>query len=294
MLTATSAVAPAQPKSGLLHSVRASQYAGLTAPAARIMAEASSMYAWIDDTVPHQFREDASWRLARFRMPSVAEHLRVVLRSREPMQLDAVHAELQELKSVPSKIDYPNIHQQPLEVGLFEVVAIYSLIPPSSEAKQEATGSVLQAMVQAVMSVPRMLVSLFWRLVIYSQMAHYGWGSLMKMRAWVKGLNIASEVCELTDLHDSSNFKLQTMSVARHRQRQGLGSSVMDLVKQDVIDAQGSGMEGLCQSDATRLFYEKQGFASRDVYTHPPSDLLHDGIRKHFLVAWDAKNSKQD
>lgn len=39
-------------KSGVLHSVRVVQCPALTSAAARIMAESSPMYAWIDDTVP--------------------------------------------------------------------------------------------------------------------------------------------------------------------------------------------------------------------------------------------------
>lgn len=232
-------------------------------------------------------------------MPSVIKHLRVVLRTKEHLQDDDIQAELAALACQPAAIDYANIYDQPLTLGKFEVVAIYTLLPPEPLAKKEPVRSVTRRWADSLLCVLhrrpwQMAMQLLRRLAVSVSMSHYGLTSLIKMNAWINSLNIAAGLCELTDVYDRSMHNLQTMCVAADQQRQGLGSSVMQLAKLEVQKQQGSGMLGLCQSDATRVFYEKQGFASRDVFTHPPSDLTYPAIRKHFLVAWDARRVDQD
>lgn len=239
-------------------------------------------------------RADAAWRLSRFRMPSVFDHLRVILRSKQPLQAGELRAELAALGSRPADVDYRNIYDQPLELGALEVVAIFALLPPQDNKNQKLTNSAMQALVRKVTSAQAALRDMWRRFLLFTQMAHYGWSAVTKMNSWIQSLRSASQVSELTDVYDSSMHDLQTLSVAVDKKRQGLGSSVMQLAKHEILQEQGSGMRGLCQSDATRLFYEKQGFASRDVFTHPLSDLLHTRIRKHFLVSWNARLDVED
>lgn len=227
-------------------------------------------------------------------MPYVFDHLRVILRTKEPLQANELRAELAALDSRPGDVDYRNIYDQPLQFGAFEVVAIYTLLPPEDKRKQKRIKSAMQALVHKVTSAQEEITHILRRLLLFAQMTHYGWSVLRKMNSWIQSLRAASQVSELTDVYDSSMHDLQTMCVAVNKKRQGLGSSVMQLAKHEVVQEQGSGMRGLCQSDATRLFYEKQGFSSRDVFTHPLSDMLHPRIRKHFLVSWNAQLAKED
>ena len=232
-------------------------------------------------------------------MPYVIEHLRVVLRTKEPLQEDDVQVELAALPRQPAAVDYANIYKHPLEVGPFEVVAIYALLPPEPPAKKEPVKSMMLQWADSLLSVlyrrPRQVVAtVMTRLAAFLWTSHYGLSALIKLNSWLDNYYVAEKVAELSDLYDHSMHHLQTMCVAANQQRQGLGTSALQLAKLEVQREQGSGILGFCQSDATRMFYEKQGFVSRDVFTHPPSELLCPKIRKHYFLAWDARRDEQD
>ena len=227
-------------------------------------------------------------------MPSVIDHLRVVLRSKVPMQEDEALAELEAFRSSPAQIDYANITQYPLDAGPFEVVAIYSLKPPGIDSTKDVPRSAIQVIGHAVKSALKKVTDRLPRFLLYAQMLHYGLPAVVRFNAWRLTLDRAVEVAMHTDVNYSAMFTLFTMCVAHKRHRQGLGTSVMNLVKQDVVNSQGIGILGFCQSEATRLFYEKQGFVSKDILTHPLADLMHSGIRKEFLVVWKVEVNQDD
>lgn len=233
-------------------------------------------------------KDDAAWRLTRFRMPMIMKHLRVVLCCKNRMQPGELRTELASL-SAETRVHYSSdIYQEPLKLGPFEVVAIYALTPPEPGDKAEEINSARQAWRQTVMSARKWVTTIISRFMLYSQLVHYGLTPILKMNSWVGSLNTAVHLGTFVDIENRWMYHLQTMCVAKERQRQGMGAAVIRLAKREILHNQISGMKGYCQSDGTRAFYERQGFVSRDVFTNPPSDLLVPGIRKHFLVVWDA------
>lgn len=221
--------------------------------------------------------------MANVRLPSVQDSLWVVLANPRDHSKALSEPDICELEALPAPREASaSARSQPLNVGPAEVVAIYSLIPPSAPTTQR------QGLPSnTILRVRHKLTAWIRRLAWMLPLVRYG--LLVPLRAswWMSHLIEAVEIGERLPLCKPEFHDLQTMCVARHLQGQGMGSAVMAMVQEQARDIPGfQGMKGLCQSEATRRFYEKQGFQTVPVLSHAYGWRGTGSLRTHWLVAW--------
>lgn len=224
-------------------------------------------------------------------MPSVYDHLQVVLRAQHAMKAVDLAEELEKLRAMPA----PRLQGDPLEYPLnipgdsLEAVAIFTLLPPKSKTKgSEPKLPIWQRLVRRGRELLQTWVS---RVTTWVTAIRWGWTVPLKMSFWVQSLIRAVEVSRTTDLYDAEQHDLQTMCVAKHLQGEGLGSAIMNKIQADLAKIQGAvGIRGLCQSESTRNFYAKSGFQAREVLTHTQALSKPGTLRKHYFVAWDVEH----
>lgn len=227
---------------------------------------------------------EARAMLTRRRMPSVYDHLQVVLIAQQDTPCDILQ-ELEKLRDVPEPSWQGNPLESGLNYGILEVVAIFTLLPPKSQSLGSGAGlSVWQRVARWVRGLKHAVIT---RLASWSTF-RWGWTVPFRMSLWIQSLVRALDIARTVDVYSPEQHDLQTMCVAKHLQGQGLGSVIVKKIQTELADTDGAvGMQGLCQSEATKNFYVKSGFQAREVYTHSPALSQPGMLRKHWFVAWD-------
>lgn len=225
--------------------------------------------------------------LTRRRMPSVYDHLQLVVRAQNSESIEDDFKELDGWRTASTR----RIRRDPLEYTLnisrqLQVVAIFTLLPPSSQREKQGL-SLLQRFRRWRRAVVHSAVT---KLRNWSTIR---WGRTMpwRMSQWINHLVYALEVGHTTDIYDPNQHDLQTMCVARHLQGQGVGTIVLKKIQSDLASTEGAvGIQGLCQSESTKTFYEKTGFQTREVWTNPPELSRPGTLRKHWFVGWNVED----
>jgi GNAT superfamily N-acetyltransferase len=223
--------------------------------------------------------------MAEVRLPSVREHVWVVLRrntgngSGPPSmsELDAFRV----LQPTPK---HSSSHSEPLKLGAIEVVAMYAIVPPAPPA------------VSTKPSFQRyqMLRSMLMRLIWVVPLIRYGLTVPFWAFLWMFELVTAAERCRRSKVFNHKFHDLQVMCVAKDLQGQGIGTAVMRLIQDELKQSKDMcGLKGLCQSEETREFYVKQGFQADAVYSHAYSRKPDGNLRTHWLVTWQVPSKVQ-
>lgn len=225
--------------------------------------------------------------LTRRRMPSVHDHLQVVLQAKQNIPDDKVAQELERLRAAPAPKQRGDPLEHCLNLGVLEVVAIFTLLPPKSKALgSEPELPLWQRLTRWVRGLVQ---TAFARLVSWSTI-RWGFTVPFRMSLWIQSLVRALEVGHTTDIYSADQHDLQTMCVAKHLQGQGLGSVVLKKLQEELANTEEAvGMQGLCQSESTKNFYVKTGFQAREVFTHSQALSQPGTLRKHWFVAWDVE-----
>ena len=226
--------------------------------------------------------------MADVRLPGVADSLWVVLANRGDRSAALSEQDLRALEAMPASCDAsgsPRAH--PLAIGAAEVVAIYSLMPPAPPPPKAGQAR------DVIASVRRKLKAWSHRLAWLLPLARFG--PLVPLRAlwWMSDLIRAVEAGDRLPIQNAGFHNLQTMCVAKHLQGQGVGTAVIAMAQEQARGIAGfKGMKGLCQSEQTRRFYERQGFQTVAVLSHAHGWRAPGSIRTHWLVAWSLQLRK--
>lgn len=223
--------------------------------------------------------------LTRRRMPSVYDHLQIVLQTQPNAPADEISHELEKLRTAPEPCWQGNPLECSLNLGMLQVVAIFTLLPPKSQSPGgEPDLPLLQRLGRWIFGLMHTVST---RLASWSTF-RWGWTVPFRMSLWIQSLGQALEIARTVDVYSGDQHDLQTMCVAKHLQGQGVGSFVVKKIQAELAETDGAvGMQGLCQSEKTKNFYVKSGFQAREVYTHSQALSQPGMLRKHWFVAWD-------
>jgi GNAT superfamily N-acetyltransferase len=222
---------------------------------------------------------------ADYRLPLVLEHLRVALRAASGGDLseqDIIQLSQAEEAPRSSTALQDDAYATSLTFGPAEVVAVYALIPPANPHAFAVSQGLLA---RWTTEAKKWIYLIGWAL----PMLQWGLGVPFLLLASIFRIKIALHQSTKTPIYNAAYHDLHTMCVAKHLQGKGIGSAVMKQIMHEAVHEQEAvGLKGLCQSERTRDFYEKQGFRAVEVHAYARGWRGCSTMRRHYFVAWGA------